>query len=44
MWQEDKKKEMQERMLVQALYRDLLDKANQNNLNRKVCGETPDIF
>lgn len=39
MWEEDKKKEMQQRILVQALYRDLLDKAKQDNLNRKVCGE-----
>lgn len=36
MWQEDKKKEMRERTLVQALYRDLLDMAKLNDLNKKV--------
>ncbi|XP_035531401.1 ankyrin repeat domain-containing protein 53 [Morone saxatilis] len=35
MWQKDKKKEMQERKLVQALYSDLVDMAKMNNLNKK---------
>lgn len=36
MWLEDKKKEMQERRLIQALYRDLVGMAKQNELNKKV--------
>ncbi|XP_051284587.1 ankyrin repeat domain-containing protein 53 isoform X2 [Dicentrarchus labrax] len=35
MWQKDKKKEMQERKLVQALYGDLVDMAKMNKLNKK---------
>lgn len=38
MWQEDKKKEMQERKLVQNLYRDLVGKAKLNELSKKVPG------
>lgn len=38
MWQEDKKKEMQERKFVQSLYRDLVGKAKLNELNKKVHG------
>lgn len=38
MWQEDKKKEMQERKLVQSLYRDLVGKAKLNELSKKVHG------
>ncbi len=36
MWQEDKKREMQERKLVQVLYSDLVHMAKLNNLNSKV--------
>lgn len=36
MWLEDKKKEMQERRLIQTLYRDLVGMAKQNELNKKV--------
>ncbi|XP_059211187.1 ankyrin repeat domain-containing protein 53 [Centropristis striata] len=35
MWQLDKKKEMQERRLVQTLYSDLVDMVKVNNHNRK---------
>ncbi|XP_047448377.1 ankyrin repeat domain-containing protein 53 [Mugil cephalus] len=35
MWQAEKKEEMEQRMMVQALYRDLVDMAKQNNLNKK---------
>ncbi|XP_041821549.1 ankyrin repeat domain-containing protein 53 [Chelmon rostratus] len=35
MWDKDKKKEMQERTLVQALYCDLVDMAELNDLNKK---------
>ncbi|KAM9335550.1 ankyrin repeat domain-containing protein 53 [Symphorus nematophorus] len=35
MWQEEKRKEMQERKLVQALYSELVDLAKMNDLNKK---------
>ncbi|XP_031706904.1 ankyrin repeat domain-containing protein 53 [Anarrhichthys ocellatus] len=35
MWQEEKKKEMQERKLVQTLYSDLVDVVKLNDLNKK---------
>ncbi|XP_070849761.1 ankyrin repeat domain-containing protein 53 [Chaetodon trifascialis] len=35
MWQQDKKKELQERKLVQALYCDLVDMAKLNDANKK---------
>ncbi|XP_076581610.1 ankyrin repeat domain 53 [Chaetodon auriga] len=35
MWQQDKKKEMQERKLVQALYCDLVDMAKLDDANKK---------
>ncbi|XP_031145778.1 ankyrin repeat domain-containing protein 53 isoform X1 [Sander lucioperca] len=35
MWQTDKKKEMQERKLVQTLYSDLVDMVKLNKLNKK---------
>ncbi|XP_070786380.1 LOW QUALITY PROTEIN: ankyrin repeat domain-containing protein 53 [Enoplosus armatus] len=35
MWQKDKKKELQERKLGQALYSDLVDMARLNDLNKK---------
>ncbi|XP_042256700.1 ankyrin repeat domain-containing protein 53 isoform X2 [Thunnus maccoyii] len=35
MWQADKKKEMEERKLVQALYSDLVDMCKLNRLNKK---------
>lgn len=44
MWQEDKKKELQERKLVQALYRDLVGMAKQNELNKKVSLCVEEIF
>ncbi|XP_041635984.1 ankyrin repeat domain-containing protein 53 isoform X2 [Cheilinus undulatus] len=34
-WQRDKDKELRERMLVQALYRDLVDMVKLNDLNKK---------
>ncbi|KAM6894233.1 LOW QUALITY PROTEIN: ankyrin repeat domain-containing protein 53 [Lycodopsis pacificus] len=39
MWQEDKKKEMQERKLVQTLYSDLVDVVKLNDLNEKTLDE-----
>lgn len=41
MWQEAKKKELQERMLVQDLYRDLIGQVDMNKCRKKVsfaCG------
>ncbi|XP_038587463.1 ankyrin repeat domain-containing protein 53 [Micropterus salmoides] len=38
-WQQDKKKEMQKRRLVQALYRDLVDRAKLNELNKKTLND-----
>nr|XP_046236197.1 ankyrin repeat domain-containing protein 53 [Scatophagus argus] len=38
-WQEDKKKEMQERKLVQALYCDLVDMAKLNDLSKKTLSD-----
>lgn len=35
-WQAEKKKEMQERKLVQTLYSDLVDTVKLNGLNKKV--------
>lgn len=44
MWDKDKKKEMQERTLVQALYCDLVDMAELNDLNKKVSSCVAEIL
>ncbi|XP_040887736.1 ankyrin repeat domain-containing protein 53 [Toxotes jaculatrix] len=36
MWKAEKRKEMEERKLVQALYSDLVDMSKRNNLNKRV--------
>lgn len=41
MWQADKKKEMEERKLVQVLYSDLVDMSKLNNLSKKVSKHAP---
>lgn len=47
MWQEAKKKELQERKLVQNLYRDLIGQVDMNERHKKVsfaCGGNVAIF
>lgn len=40
MWQANKKKEMEERKLVQVLYTDLVDMCKLNKVNKKVSKHT----